>query len=74
MILCFGKAGAYLLPNISYELNLAIPDMSTEKARKTRCQHRLLIVTSEIKKCLEPSPENEETCMQNKPFQGEMDL
>lgn len=64
-ILRFRKAGAYLLPKISYKLNLAIPDKSTGEARKTRCQPRLLMVTYEIKKCLEPFPENEETCMQN---------
>lgn len=58
MILHFRKAGAYLLPKISYELNLAIPDKSTGEARKTRLQPRLLMVTYEIKKCLEPSPEN----------------
>lgn len=65
LILCFGKAGAYLLHKVSCELNLAIRDKSTGEARKTRCQPKLSMVTSEIKKCLETSLENEEICMQN---------
>lgn len=64
-VLHFRKAGAYLIPKISYEMNLAIPDKSTGEDRKTRHQPRLLMVTYEIRKYLEPSPENEKTSVQN---------